>query len=649
MSKAAKEDLFAKLEAAFSEQAVGAKTGQGDMGELVESAKKTLDALAKKATAEHVNTVTLGDEAKERLKEVKEAYLAELAEFTGAKDNLLKVEKTCAARSDEITGLKGRVAQLEQTIAEGADASQASKNRVETLEKQLKNFDTELKAAAEAKDRIKELEASLSTVRESAANSQRAEERVSKLEEAAKTQAEEIENANVAKRRVAELEKHEEKNSKVLQQQEELIKNLKQKLESLEDGDKERVRKLEDSLKEKDTAAQAAESRVAALEKELKAFSQALEDANQSDLKERVKTQEEELKEKERAHEVAASRIDELEKNETALKVEAAELLVLVERAVADKENHAIEHQAVQNELLRARQEMSEVERRLRALSVSQADSEKLNRELEETRVRADALESEIEQLLTKNGGSDKKVSETPKEKKSGYHKSLEGKIRAAAISVSAKETGTRVGEILVDSGVITPKQLEKALVEQARSPDKLLGVILIEKGYAGEDSVGQAVKHIRKNLAASSSDDGRRRVGRILVEAGVVTKKQLEDALGEQKKSPNTRIGTILARRGFASEDCVAQALGFQRGVEFVRIRPESIESDAAHLINPRLAEHHCCIPLRIDQGKLVLAMVNPLDLIAIEDVERASEFEVEPVVATATDINDSIQQHYY
>ena len=53
--------------------------------------------------------------------------------------------------------------------------------------------------------------------------------------------------------------------------------------------------------------------------------------------------------------------------------------------------------------------------------------------------------------------------------------------------------------------------------------------------------------------------------------------------------------------------------------------------------------------MPLRVAQGRLVLAMVNPLDLIAIEDVERASAHSVEPVAATATDINATIRHYYY
>ena len=151
------------------------------------------------------------------------------------------------------------------------------------------------------------------------------------------------------------------------------------------------------------------------------------------------------------------------------------------------------------------------------------------------------------------------------------------------------------------------------------------------------------------KAAARSASGDAQRRVGDILVEAGVITGAQLAEALQSQKLNPQIRLGTILVERGWAEDDVVCQTLAAQRGVEFIRIQPDSIDPEAAKAITVRLAEHHMCIPMQMRDGRLIVAMANPLDLIAIEDVERASGMSVEPVVSTVADISVSIRKHYY
>jgi type IV pilus assembly protein PilB len=98
----------------------------------------------------------------------------------------------------------------------------------------------------------------------------------------------------------------------------------------------------------------------------------------------------------------------------------------------------------------------------------------------------------------------------------------------------------------------------------------------------------------------------------------------------------------------GYAEETQVAQAVAHQRGLEYLSLGKDSINRDAARIVSARLAEKHLCIPVREEDGELVVAMENPLDLIAIEDVERASERRVRPAVATPTAILAAIATVY-
>jgi type IV pilus assembly protein PilB len=137
--------------------------------------------------------------------------------------------------------------------------------------------------------------------------------------------------------------------------------------------------------------------------------------------------------------------------------------------------------------------------------------------------------------------------------------------------------------------------------------------------------------------------------LGEIFLNAGIITPVQLEEALVAQKKErPWKHLGSILVRMGCTEEAHVAQAIAYQRKLEFLALEPETVARDAARLISARLAEKHLCIPVREEEGELVVAMENPLDLIAIEDVERASERRVRPAVSTPSAILAAISAVY-
>ena len=145
--------------------------------------------------------------------------------------------------------------------------------------------------------------------------------------------------------------------------------------------------------------------------------------------------------------------------------------------------------------------------------------------------------------------------------------------------------------------------------------------------------------------------DDGqRKRVGSILIDAGLVTREQLDEALAirQEPANSNKRLGAILVEQGYATSDEVAQALASQLQLEFVRTDSATPEYEAVKLVSARLARHHLCFPMACTDDTLTLAMANPLDLIAIEDVELATNRHVEPVVAGEQDILSAVERFY-
>jgi type IV pilus assembly protein PilB len=96
------------------------------------------------------------------------------------------------------------------------------------------------------------------------------------------------------------------------------------------------------------------------------------------------------------------------------------------------------------------------------------------------------------------------------------------------------------------------------------------------------------------------------------------------------------------------ASEEALARS--FSEALRLPYVRLESIEIDAAALqaVSEGVARRHTCLPIRLEQRKLVLAMSNPLDLHAIQDVQFAASRRVEAVVACRSEILDGIDRHY-
>lgn len=149
--------------------------------------------------------------------------------------------------------------------------------------------------------------------------------------------------------------------------------------------------------------------------------------------------------------------------------------------------------------------------------------------------------------------------------------------------------------------------------------------------------------------LAEAQDNEGRRRrMGEILVGAGVLTSDQLDTALREQQTSWNRHLGAVLVDLGYVNEDIVAQTLAAQIGVPYVRLIHDKPTPEALRLLSRALAHHHSCVPLRFERDTLVVAMANPLDLVAIDDIELATRRSIKPVVASASEIKAALKESY-
>ncbi|MDR7523286.1 MAG: type II secretion system ATPase GspE [Armatimonadota bacterium] len=135
-------------------------------------------------------------------------------------------------------------------------------------------------------------------------------------------------------------------------------------------------------------------------------------------------------------------------------------------------------------------------------------------------------------------------------------------------------------------------------------------------------------------------------RLGQILLEAGIITQAQLKDALTEQQKT-GERIGVVIQRLGLGSQEGVARALAQQLGLEFVRLGEVTLDEATLLRVPKELARRFQVIPLRVDERQMLLGMVDPLDILAVDDLRRLTGLEVAVAVMTPDDFQRALSQY--
>ena len=137
------------------------------------------------------------------------------------------------------------------------------------------------------------------------------------------------------------------------------------------------------------------------------------------------------------------------------------------------------------------------------------------------------------------------------------------------------------------------------------------------------------------------------KRLGEVLIAAGVITEADLERGLALQKGSKE-RLGTVLIANGIITEEHLMEALQLQLGVDFVDLTKVNIPVELAQLVPKNIARAHQVVPVKVMMDELYLAMSDPLNFYAMEEVQKAVRKKVVPVLATADAIEHAMQVLY-
>ncbi len=181
----------------------------------------------------------------------------------------------------------------------------------------------------------------------------------------------------------------------------------------------------------------------------------------------------------------------------------------------------------------------------------------------------------------------------------------------------------------------------EELLQELQRVRGLISGIESIQRGveYSGGTKIGEEGEGSEKL-----------KLGDILLEEGIITKEQLNKALLYQKQnSYKEHLGTVLIRLGLVDDVTIARILAKQSGYPFSEdLRNEIVHSMALRVIPERLVRQHECIPLQIRGNTLRVAVANPFNLLALEDLKLASNCTLDIIVAPRNQITSLIRKYY-
>lgn len=206
--------------------------------------------------------------------------------------------------------------------------------------------------------------------------------------------------------------------------------------------------------------------------------------------------------------------------------------------------------------------------------------------------------------------------------------------------AVKNHRIGGFLGEILIKDKVVTGSAVAEILAEQDEQRKMPLGEYLMFKAVVSSETLEQALRH-QKTMPNM-------RLGEILISEGLITEEQLNEALQEQSTNRKRPLGEILVERGLVTRDEIQRGLAKKLGIPFVDLKVFQVSPDVVAKLTEELANKHKVIPVMMHEGKLVVALENPMDWEAVDALKFHTSLQIEAVMATAGDLRHALNFYY-
>ncbi len=161
-----------------------------------------------------------------------------------------------------------------------------------------------------------------------------------------------------------------------------------------------------------------------------------------------------------------------------------------------------------------------------------------------------------------------------------------------------------------------------------------------------GESTHGEGGKHMVAQFNAKAYSS-RKRLGELLIEAGLVTEEQIQTAL-EIQKNTGDKLGEILVKERYVAEEQILKVIETQFGIQYIDIEKVYVDGEAVRMVPEEMCRKHTIVPIEVLNGEITLAMKDPLNYYAIEDIKLFVSLPIKPVISSETAIIATIEKYY-
>lgn len=138
-----------------------------------------------------------------------------------------------------------------------------------------------------------------------------------------------------------------------------------------------------------------------------------------------------------------------------------------------------------------------------------------------------------------------------------------------------------------------------------------------------------------------------KRRLGDVLLEQGLITPQQLQECIAAQRAT-GQNLAHILVQRQYLSEEDLVVTLSEQLGIPHIRVSNYNIPQEVLDQVPESLARQYQMLPVSLTGDVLTLAMADPLNIMALDDLRMLTSYDIEPVVAVESELVEAIERHY-
>jgi type IV pilus assembly protein PilB len=197
--------------------------------------------------------------------------------------------------------------------------------------------------------------------------------------------------------------------------------------------------------------------------------------------------------------------------------------------------------------------------------------------------------------------------------------------------------TKSKIGDLLIDSKLISKEQFEQALEIQQLSPSQPIGQILCELGFLKSTDLNYILDHNKK----------RRKLGEILVSQNLIDETKLKNAL-KVSEDENIPLGKALIRQHLVEEEQLARAIALQHDLKFVSLTDVQLDPKLSGFVNATFAKRLRIVPIRCRDGSLTIAMAYPIQSDELAHLESWCQMRIIPVIAKESHIIIAQQKVY-